>query len=147
MLYCLRDVEYFALLSRHYLAFCCVYRGYILFCFCLLLFSDVESRICWLLCRAYHDFICLAYACTILTTYILCFALLSLELVTFPCVIVTVCAACFSSCGLGLIRLLILFTFCPGSRVLSFASLCFRRFSVVDFLFMSLACFHVILLS
>ena len=46
MLCCLRDVEYFALLSRHYLAFCCVYRGYILFCFCLLLFSDVHASLC-----------------------------------------------------------------------------------------------------
>ena len=89
---------------------------------------------------------CLAYACTVLTTYYvsLCCLLSYLRFLVF---IVTVCAACFSFCGLGLIRLLILFMICPGSRVLSFVSVCFRRFSVVIFLFMSLACFHVILLS
>ena len=37
--YCLSDVKCFALLSRDYLAFYCVYRDYILFCICFLLFE------------------------------------------------------------------------------------------------------------
>ena len=37
--YCLSVVKYFALLSRDYLAFYCVYRDYILFCISFLLFE------------------------------------------------------------------------------------------------------------
>ena len=35
----LSDVTCFALLSRDYLAFYCVYRDYVLFCICFLLFE------------------------------------------------------------------------------------------------------------
>ena len=40
--YCLSDVKCFALLSRDYLAFYCVYRDFILFCICFYYLSDVK---------------------------------------------------------------------------------------------------------